>query len=88
LRLAQPWVRRRRATRKDRPPISAILPIKLLDPGFETAQASMFAQDYSTYEVLIAAAEQASPALDAAHRIAATHPRLRAVFCTRQVWRR
>ena len=41
--LAQPWLQRRRATRKDRPPISAILPIKLLNPGFETAQASMFA---------------------------------------------
>ena len=62
------------ATRKDRPPISAILPIKLLDPGFETAQASMFAQDYPAYEVLIGAAEQASPALDAARSIAAAHP--------------
>jgi ceramide glucosyltransferase len=71
-------VQRRRATRKDRPPISAIVPIKLLDPGFEAAQGSMFAQDYPAYEVLIGAAEHASPALDAAHRIAASHP---AVSC-------
>lgn len=78
--LAQPWVRRRRATRRDRPPISAILPIKLLDPGFETAQASMFAQNYPVYEVLIGAAEQASPALDAAHRIAAAHPKIACRF--------
>jgi ceramide glucosyltransferase len=76
--LAQPFVQRRRATRKDRPPISAIIPIKLLDPGFETAQASMFGQDYPAYEVLIGAAEQESPALDAARRIAASHP---AVSC-------
>ena len=72
--LAQPWLQRRRATRKDRPPVSAIIPIKLLDPGFETAQASLFAQDYPGYEVLIGAAEQASPALDAARRIAAARP--------------
>jgi ceramide glucosyltransferase len=76
--LAQPWLRRRRATREDRPPISAIIPIKLLDPGFETAQASMFAQDYPCYEVLIGAAEQQSPALDAARKIAAARPE---VFC-------
>ncbi|MGH6835709.1 MAG: glycosyltransferase [Methylocella sp.] len=71
--LAQPLVQRRHATRKDRPPISAIIPIKLLDPGFETAQASMFAQDYPAYEVLIGAAENESPALEAARRIAASH---------------
>jgi ceramide glucosyltransferase len=74
LGLVQPFVQRRRATRKDLPPISAIIPIKLLDPGFSTAQASMFAQDYPAYEVLIGAAEQDSPALDAARRIAAANP--------------
>jgi ceramide glucosyltransferase len=74
LGLAQPLVQRRRATRKDLPPISAIIPIKLLDPGFATAQASMFAQDYPAYEVLIGAAEQESAALDTARWIAAAHP--------------
>jgi ceramide glucosyltransferase len=78
--LAQPFVQRRRATRKDRPPISAIIPIKLLDPGFETAQASMFGQDYPAYEVLIGAAEQESPALAAARRIAACHPEVSCRF--------
>jgi ceramide glucosyltransferase len=72
--LAQPWLQRRRATRQDRPPVSAIIPIKLLDPGFETAQASLFGQDYPGYEVLIGTAEQASPALDAARGIAAARP--------------
>ena len=62
------------------PPISAIIPIKLLDPGFETAQASMFGQDYPAYEVLIGAAEQESPALDAARRIAASHPEISCRF--------
>jgi ceramide glucosyltransferase len=78
--LAQPFVQRRHATRKDRPPISAIIPIKLLDPGFDTAQASMFGQDYPAYEVLIGAAEQESPALAAARRIAACHPEVSCRF--------
>jgi ceramide glucosyltransferase len=78
--LAQPFVQRRRATRKDRPPISAIIPIKLLDPGFEIAQASMFAQDYPAYEVFIGATEHASLALDAARRVAASHPKVSCRF--------
>jgi ceramide glucosyltransferase len=71
--LAQPFVQRRRATRKDQPPVSALVPVKLLNPGFGPAQASIFAQNYPNYEVLISAAEQNSPALDAARRIAAAH---------------
>jgi ceramide glucosyltransferase len=81
--LAQPLVQRRRSgkARGDaQPPISAIIPIKLLDPGFATAQSSMFAQDYPAYEVLIGAAEQESPALDAARRIAASHPEVSCRF--------
>lgn len=77
--LLQPLVQRRRCTKErgtgtELPPVSAIIPIKLLDPGFETAQASMFRQNYPNYEVLISAAEQSSPALDAARRIASAYP--------------
>jgi ceramide glucosyltransferase len=72
--LAQPLVQRRRARRKDQPPVSAILPVKLLNGGFETAQGSLFAQDYPEYEVLISAAETESAALAAARKIAAAHP--------------
>jgi ceramide glucosyltransferase len=78
--LAQPFIQRRRATRKDRPPISAIVPVKLLNPGFESAQASLFAQDYPSYEVLASAAEDGSPALEAARRIAANHPEISSCF--------
>jgi ceramide glucosyltransferase len=78
--LAQPFVQRRRATRKDRPPISAVIPIKLLDPGFKTAQVSMFVQDYPAYEVMFGAAEHESSALDAARRIAAFHPKISCRF--------
>jgi ceramide glucosyltransferase len=78
--LAQPFVQRRRAARKDQPPVSAIMPVKLLNPGFETAQASLFAQNYPSYEVLISAAEEESPALQAASRIAAAHPGISSRF--------
>lgn len=71
--LAQPFVQRRRATATELPPVSAILPIKCLDPGFETAQASIFTQSYPYYEILISAAEVDSPALSAARRLAAMH---------------
>jgi ceramide glucosyltransferase len=72
--LAQPLIQKRRATAVGRPPVSVILPIKNLDPGFEPAQASIFDQDYSQYEILISAAEVESSALDVAQRIAAAHP--------------
>lgn len=72
--LLQPFVQRRRATRAERPPVSAIIPIKSLDPGFEIAQGSMFAQDYPDYEILISAAEKESPALEAARSVARAHP--------------
>ncbi len=72
--LVQPIVQERRATAAARPPVSVILPIKSLDPGFVTAQASIFTQDYPNYEILISAAEVASPALDEAHRVAAANP--------------
>jgi ceramide glucosyltransferase len=72
--LAQPFIQRRRATRKDQPPVSAIIPVKLLNPGFEIAQDSLFAQAYPSYEVLISAGEKDSLALELARRIAAAHP--------------
>jgi ceramide glucosyltransferase len=72
--LLQPLVQRRRATRIDQPPVSAIVPVKLLEAGFERAQESIFVQDYPSYEVLIGAVEHDSCALDIARRIAAVHP--------------
>src|SRR5919197_4082120 len=78
--LVQPLIQRRQATRIDQPPVSAIVPVKLPNPGFELAQASLFTQDYPNYEVLIGAAEKASPALEAVRRIAASHPEISSRF--------
>lgn len=60
----QPLAQRRRRPRRDQPPVSVILPVKQVNPGFERAQASVFAQDYPGYEILVCAAEAESPALE------------------------
>jgi ceramide glucosyltransferase len=72
--LAQPFVQRRRATRRDRPAVTAILPVRSLDPGFLRAEESVFVQAYPDYEVLFSAAETRSAALAAARDIAARYP--------------
>lgn len=63
--LLQPRVQTRRARNAETPPVSLLLPIKLLNPGFARAQGSAFLQDISRYEVIIGAREDVSPALDA-----------------------
>ena len=63
--LLQPRIQRKRATRTDVPAVSLLLPVKLLNPGFERAQRSAFAQDLPAYEVIVGSAEATSPALDA-----------------------
>ncbi|MGD0634066.1 MAG: glycosyltransferase [Beijerinckiaceae bacterium] len=68
--LLQPSIQRRRTARRDQPPVSVILPVKLVNPGFERAQASAFKQDYPSYEVLISAAETESSALAIMQRLA------------------
>jgi ceramide glucosyltransferase len=78
--LAQPFVQRRRAVRPDQPPVSVILPVKLINPGFEAAQTSAFEQVYPDYEVLISAAEAESAALDRMRQIAAAHPKTPSYF--------
>ncbi|HET6378066.1 MAG TPA: glycosyltransferase [Methylocella sp.] len=78
--LIQPFVQRRRAAHGDQPPVSVIVPLKLCDPGFEAAQASVFLQKYPCHEALFSAQEEDSPALSAARRIAAAHPQISSRF--------
>lgn len=72
--LLQPRLQAWRAMNHDAPPISAILPIKLYNPGFEEAQDSIFTQHYPGYEVLFSAAEASSPVLDLAQSLKRAHP--------------
>ena len=59
--LLQPRIQRGRAVAGVTPPASLLMPVKLVDPGFSRAQASAFAQDLPAYEVIVTAAEAASP---------------------------
>ncbi len=70
----QPFVQKRRATCADRPAVSLILPVKLLNPGFEQAQRSAFRQDYPDYEILFSSTDKQSPALDVVHELIENFP--------------
>ncbi len=74
--LLQPWLQRRRATNRAQPPVSAILPIKLDNPGFAEAQASIFTQLYPDYEVLFGATEASQPIVDIVENLTRAHPDL------------
>jgi ceramide glucosyltransferase len=70
----QPFVQRRRATCQDHPAVSLILPVKLLNPGFEQAQRSAFRQDYPDYEILFSSTDKQSPALDVVQELIENFP--------------
>lgn len=72
--IAQPWLAARRATRRDKPPISLVLPVKLLEEGFERTQESALAQRYPAFDVTVAAVEADSPALAAMRALFARYP--------------
>jgi ceramide glucosyltransferase len=67
--LVQPFVQKRRARREDLPPVSLVVPVKALDPGFERAQESLLSQAYPQAELVVSAAEEDSPALAAMREI-------------------
>jgi ceramide glucosyltransferase len=72
----QPFVQRRRARGRDLPPLSFVVPVKALDPGFRCAQQSLLAQSYPDAELLVSAAEEDSPALAAIRELIARYPKI------------
>lgn len=56
-------LRPRRGFENRLPPLTAIVPVKDLHPGFVEAQRSLLSQNYSGLEILVAAADATSPAL-------------------------
>ena len=66
-----PWSVRRSRGNASTAPLTAIVPVKAVDAGFDTAQASLLQQDYPEFETIIASRESASPALDAARAVLA-----------------
>jgi len=78
--LVQPWLRRRQAKRRDRPPVSVIIPVKRLEPEADAAFASAFNQIYPRFEVLVTAQEESSTVLDLARDVACRSPQIGARF--------
>lgn len=72
--ILQPRIAARRATRRDRPPVSIVLPVKLLEDGFERTQQSVFEQDYPDFDVTVSSVEADSPAVRKMREILARHP--------------
>lgn len=69
--LLQPRIQRRRASSVATPPLAVILPVKLVNPGFVRAQTSVLDQDYPSYDVIVGAMDDESPALTAMRDILA-----------------
>jgi ceramide glucosyltransferase len=72
--LCFPRPRRPAREATERRPVSAIVPIKELDAGFEEAQCSLLEQAYGPLDIVIASAEEVSPALAAVRSVLARYP--------------
>jgi ceramide glucosyltransferase len=72
--LAQPRIVARRAHWRETPPVSVVLPVKLLEEGFAAAQESALAQIYPDYDVVAATAEPGAAAEAKMAEIFARHP--------------
>lgn len=73
--VAQPWLAARRARRRDQPPVSIVLPVKIVEEGFARTQDSALAQEYPSFDVTASAVDLATPAVAMMHEIFARHPR-------------
>ncbi|WP_330083444.1 glycosyltransferase [Methylocystis iwaonis] len=71
--ILQPYIVGRRARRRDQPPVSIVLPLKLLEDGFERTQESAFAQKYPQFDVTASAVETDSPAVRKIREIFGRH---------------
>ncbi len=72
--IAQPWLCARRAKNRAQPPVSIVMPVKLLEDNFERAQESIFAQHYPEFEALASAVDPDSEAARKMRAIFARHP--------------
>ncbi len=72
--IVQPAGAARRARRRDQPPVSLVLPVKLVEEGFERTQESALGQNYPCFDVTASAVEPDSPAVRKMLEIFARHP--------------
>lgn len=76
--ILQPWIAAWRATREDQPPVSIVLPVKLLEQGFARAQESALEQRYPQFEAIASSVEATSPAIEAMRGLFARRPAVEA----------
>jgi ceramide glucosyltransferase len=72
----EPRRRERQATRRDQPPVSIIIPVRRLEADAAAAFTSAYTQAYPRIEVITAAEETSSPALDLAREVAQRFPQV------------
>ncbi|WP_442754853.1 glycosyltransferase [Methylocystis sp. JAN1] len=72
--ILQPRIAERRARRRDQPPVSVVLPVKLLEEGFERTQESALAQTYPRFDVTASAVDADCPAARKMRELFARHP--------------
>jgi ceramide glucosyltransferase len=72
--VVQPWLCGRRAKNRLQPPVSVVLPVKLLEDNFDRAQESIFAQDYPNFDALASAVDPHSEAVQRMRAIFSRHP--------------
>jgi len=72
--IAQPWLAARRATRRDQPPVSVVLPVKMLEDQFDRTQESALTQHYGDFDVTVSATDVEAPAVERMRAILASHP--------------
>jgi ceramide glucosyltransferase len=72
--LAQPILVARRGRWREQPPVSVVLPVKLIDESFEAAQESALAQAYPEFDATAATTDPNSPAAEKMREIFARHP--------------
>ncbi|MGD9658217.1 MAG: glycosyltransferase [Methylocystis sp.] len=72
--VVQPWIAARRATRRDQPAVSVVLPVKLVEKGFDRTQESALTQHYRDFDVTVSATDLDSLAVQRMRAIFARHP--------------
>jgi len=80
--LLQPLLARSRPKRADRPGVSVLVPVKVVDDAFEAALRSLLDQDYPLLEIVICGDAQSAAAFAAARAIVGEAPAVPVVFAT------
>ncbi|MCX7899015.1 MAG: glycosyltransferase, partial [Methylocystis sp.] len=78
--ILQPYIAARRGTRRDQPPVSLVLPVKLVEESFERTQESALQQNYPRFDVTVSAVDPGSGAAVLMREILARHPEIPSRF--------